>query len=205
MSGQVSVWVPLVVALLGVVGIVAGQLVNAWREDRRWKREQQREELRWQRSKTTENAKLRLEHAEQWREMKIRIYGDLLRLLQDVSSTFMTLDGLRSSIEGDPRDDELFHEQAERAWEMYQELARVANEVEIVASEGVVKALRSVSSNKALVREHVLFGSPAISTWVKELNAARVHIVPLIRSELGVTATQVTDNKAVEPYGGDAQ
>jgi hypothetical protein len=33
---QVSIWVPIVVGVIGCVGIIAGQLVNAWREDRRW-------------------------------------------------------------------------------------------------------------------------------------------------------------------------
>ena len=41
-SGQVSIWVPIVVGIIGLIGIVAGQLVNAWREDRRWRREQER-------------------------------------------------------------------------------------------------------------------------------------------------------------------
>lgn len=43
-SGQVSVWVPIIVGVIGLIGVIAGQLVNAWREDRRWKREREREE-----------------------------------------------------------------------------------------------------------------------------------------------------------------
>lgn len=42
-------WVPLVVALVGLGGVLGAQLVGGWREDRRWQREVQREELRWQR------------------------------------------------------------------------------------------------------------------------------------------------------------
>lgn len=42
-------WVPLVVALVGLGGVLGAQLVAGWREDRRWQREVQREELRWQR------------------------------------------------------------------------------------------------------------------------------------------------------------
>ncbi|MFC4003703.1 hypothetical protein ACFS2C_10025 [Prauserella oleivorans] len=41
---NVPLWVPIVVSLIGVAGIVAGgHLVNVWREDRRWRREQHRE------------------------------------------------------------------------------------------------------------------------------------------------------------------
>lgn len=46
-SGEVSVWVPIFVGVIGVVGVVAGQLINAWRErhneEIRWAREQQRD------------------------------------------------------------------------------------------------------------------------------------------------------------------
>jgi hypothetical protein len=50
-SGQVSVWVPIVVAVLGILGVVAGQLINIWREERRWERERLREDLRWERER----------------------------------------------------------------------------------------------------------------------------------------------------------
>ncbi|MGW3996828.1 hypothetical protein ACWEF6_25360 [Amycolatopsis sp. NPDC004772] len=48
-SGQVSVWVPIVVGIIGLVGVVTGQLINSRREDRRWEREAAREELRHRR------------------------------------------------------------------------------------------------------------------------------------------------------------
>ncbi|MFE3002673.1 hypothetical protein ACFXG4_47875 [Nocardia sp. NPDC059246] len=34
MGGQVSVWVPIVVAALGFIGVLGAQLIAAWREDR---------------------------------------------------------------------------------------------------------------------------------------------------------------------------
>lgn len=55
-SAQVSVWVPIAVGVIGVLGVISGQLINAWREDRRWKREQEREELRWQRESGARSA-----------------------------------------------------------------------------------------------------------------------------------------------------
>ena len=48
-SGQVSVWVPIVVGIIGLLGVVTGQLINSRREDRRWEREAVREELRHRR------------------------------------------------------------------------------------------------------------------------------------------------------------
>ncbi|SFB45681.1 hypothetical protein SAMN05216266_11285 [Amycolatopsis marina] len=48
---QVPVWVPIVVAALGFVGVVTSQLIAGWREDRRWRREAEREDLRWRRER----------------------------------------------------------------------------------------------------------------------------------------------------------
>ncbi|WP_162829892.1 hypothetical protein [Amycolatopsis palatopharyngis] len=48
---QVPVWVPIVVAGLGFVGVVTAQFIAGWREDRRWRRESEREELRWRRER----------------------------------------------------------------------------------------------------------------------------------------------------------
>ncbi|WHT21471.1 hypothetical protein N8J89_10565 [Crossiella sp. CA-258035] len=41
---QVPVWVPVVVGLLGLLGVLGAQFIAAWREDRRWNREKRRDE-----------------------------------------------------------------------------------------------------------------------------------------------------------------
>ena len=53
-SGQVPLWVPVVVALLGLGGVLGAQLIAGWREDKRWRRETEREELRWGRERDRE-------------------------------------------------------------------------------------------------------------------------------------------------------
>ena len=53
-SGQVPLWVPVVVALLGLAGVLGAQLVAGWREDKRWRRDTEREELRWGREREKE-------------------------------------------------------------------------------------------------------------------------------------------------------
>lgn len=55
MQTGVPLWVPLIVALLGALGIIAGQVVSSWREDRRWQREREREEFRWQQERERED------------------------------------------------------------------------------------------------------------------------------------------------------
>ncbi|PKV90303.1 hypothetical protein ATK30_1047 [Amycolatopsis echigonensis] len=72
-------WVPIVVGMIGLVGVVAGQLVNAWREDRRWRREQEREDVRWARESKRESVKLD-------RDTKILIFGELLQSLNRAHS-----------------------------------------------------------------------------------------------------------------------
>ncbi len=53
-SSQVPLWVTLLIAFIGLLGVLSAQLIAAWREDRRWRREQEREELRWQRERQRE-------------------------------------------------------------------------------------------------------------------------------------------------------
>jgi hypothetical protein len=54
-STQVPLWVPIVVGVLGFIGVISAQVIAGWREDRRWRREQEREELRWRREREREH------------------------------------------------------------------------------------------------------------------------------------------------------
>jgi hypothetical protein len=48
-SNQVPLWIPIVVALVGLVGVLAAQVIASRREDKRWDREVHREDQRWAR------------------------------------------------------------------------------------------------------------------------------------------------------------
>lgn len=74
-SAQVPLWVPIIVGLLGLGGVLGAQLIAGWREDRRWHREVDREELRWQR----ERLRLREERRYTGRE---QAYGRMIGLLE---------------------------------------------------------------------------------------------------------------------------
>lgn len=78
-DGQVSVWVPIIVGVIGFLGVIAGQLINAWRE-------QKREELRWKRESQRESMKLRHENVAQWRETRLSAYTTLLDSVNQVYS-----------------------------------------------------------------------------------------------------------------------
>jgi hypothetical protein len=50
-SSHVSLWVPILVALMGFAGVLAAQVIANRREDKRWKHEQEQENQRWAREK----------------------------------------------------------------------------------------------------------------------------------------------------------
>ncbi len=60
-SGQVSSWVPIFVGVLGIIGVVVGQLISSRKDDRRWKREMLREDKRWERETQREERRLAVE------------------------------------------------------------------------------------------------------------------------------------------------
>ncbi|MBN6041400.1 hypothetical protein [Amycolatopsis sp. 195334CR] len=60
-SAQVPLWVPILVGVLGVAGVVTAQVITTFREERRWRREQQREDLRWERQKEERTHEARAE------------------------------------------------------------------------------------------------------------------------------------------------
>ncbi|MET9000772.1 hypothetical protein [Amycolatopsis sp. NPDC004169] len=88
-SGQVSVWVPIVVGIIGLVGVVTGQLINSRREDRRWEREAAREELRHRR----ESERLAAERAHaitlHWSQERRDAYAGLLKETDEYLSALL--------------------------------------------------------------------------------------------------------------------
>src|SRR3954453_5116473 len=42
-SSQVPLWVTILIAFVGLLGVLSAQFIAAWREDRRWRRDRQRE------------------------------------------------------------------------------------------------------------------------------------------------------------------
>lgn len=83
-SGQVSVWVPIAVGMIGLIGVIVGQLINARREDRRWKRDQQREDVRWKRQREIELLRLTQESRAHWRDIRLQTYGKLLQIVNRI-------------------------------------------------------------------------------------------------------------------------
>ncbi|MEU2168297.1 hypothetical protein ACH47V_23765 [Micromonospora chersina] len=80
MEASTPLWVPIVVAAVGVSGTVAAawltQRASKKREDERWRREREVDEIRWQR-----------ERADRLRELRIKLYVDLAEYSQNFEAT----------------------------------------------------------------------------------------------------------------------
>ncbi|WP_199191602.1 hypothetical protein [Amycolatopsis sp. CA-126428] len=61
MGSQVPVWIPIVVALLGLAGVILTQILSGRRETRRMAEEAAREERRWQREREARTHETRAE------------------------------------------------------------------------------------------------------------------------------------------------
>ncbi|HEY0637375.1 MAG TPA: hypothetical protein VGD67_06990 [Pseudonocardiaceae bacterium] len=84
-SAQVSIWVPIVVGVLGLAGVLGAQLIAGWREDRRWRREQEREEVRWRREQEREDQRWRREREELLRSGREDAYARVVGLHEEWS------------------------------------------------------------------------------------------------------------------------
>ncbi|HSZ29166.1 MAG TPA: hypothetical protein VK784_05320 [Pseudonocardiaceae bacterium] len=77
-STQVPLWVPVIVALLGFIGVLGAQVVATWRDDRRWRREAEREELRWKRDRSREKDNRSYEDRQRaYRQLRAEMRQDL--------------------------------------------------------------------------------------------------------------------------------
>lgn len=70
-SGQVSVWVPIVVGLIGVLGVIAGQLVTTWRERSREAAASRRADHLYWRDKRLDASLAILITMNAWRELVV--------------------------------------------------------------------------------------------------------------------------------------
>jgi hypothetical protein len=193
--------------LLGVLGVIGGQIINAWREDRRWKREQHREDLRWQRQKLSENARLHVEHAHQWRETKIRIYGELISRLQKYVS-LMTASVVLPAAEtsADVVEAEL-NGLAKELQGLTREIAKTIGEVTLIGSAELVEQLSGIRKSLGafvMVRErHTLLDDgfkDEMLSLVKESQTSIDAIRDIARSELAVSKIEIGDKAQEAPW-----
>lgn len=191
-GGQVSIWVPIVVGVIGVLGIVAGQLINAWREDKRWRREQEQEDLRWQRERRREEVRLSQENALHWREMRVRIYGEAVALL---GRTSRTLKQMRVEA-SDKKRAELYDEM----WSHQERLEELIYQIQLVGSEEIRGVVQKYTFYLNFVPESLLNDAEEIdrrSHYLQDLSTRtrsyRGDLLAAARKELGITDRSIED------------
>jgi hypothetical protein len=75
---MVSVWIPIIVAIIGILGVIGGQAVASSRDDRRWNREIAREETRTQRELQSAEASRQHELKIHWIDQRLSAYTECL-------------------------------------------------------------------------------------------------------------------------------
>jgi hypothetical protein len=193
MSSQVPVWIPLAVAFLGVLGVIAGQIINAWREDRRWRREQEREEIRWQRARITENAKLRLEHADQWRETKIKTYANLLRLLAEMRDLMVEVDRY---VARNPSKEKYPPARGD-VRRVYRETQEACGEIRIIGSANMVEAVDYIGPAYYQWCEAVDSDAGSPAKTLRRVGGVIENVRDTSRHELAVDGPEIVDDASV--------
>lgn len=146
-ANGVPVWIPILVGALGMLGVLGGQAINAWREGVRWKRELKREDLRWRRDQQKESASWERLQAEEtarrehesvldWRTRRIDLYGEVLGSLREAQKILQ--ERYRRSITNPEGNIDLtdLSNKLDEAIESYE---RVADKVSIIGSPELVE------------------------------------------------------------------
>ncbi|MEV7092828.1 hypothetical protein AB0M80_08260 [Amycolatopsis sp. NPDC051045] len=149
-SSSVPTWVPIVVAILGILGIIAGQVVNSWKEERRWKRELAREDVRWQREQERHSEQHRHDKQQKNRELQMQIYADLVATMTKIETNLVANisvpDGHRHEVE-------LLHSENQQ---LNNESAQLLAKIQMISTEEIADAATSFQES-LIARSHQIF------------------------------------------------
>ena len=183
-SGQVSVWVPIVVGIIGVVGVLVGQMLSMWREHRN-------EVVRAQREGATENRKNRREDRLYWRDRRIEVGVGFLVSLNLWRE--LTVDEWHEIADGGQAGHETREQLAETITNMSDRLAQIrligTDAMSSAAASAVPTMLRVARDTKAGLEgnDHQTDLTVAASNLTAEIRRVR----EVFRAELGVPADNV--------------
>lgn len=180
---------PIVVGIIGLVGVVTGQLINSRREDRRWEREAAREELRHRR----ESERLAAERADaiamHWLQERKDTYAGLLKETEEY------LGALLKYVEALERKDPADEFQANMSQRRHA-AASFQAAVDILASPRLRAATDDLM--RATVGAHITVASHGVdgqsrSIALTEAHRAKEAFLSNVRAELGVDSPAVDD------------
>ncbi|MET8908404.1 hypothetical protein [Micromonospora sp. NPDC004551] len=129
-ANGIPAWLAIVVACIGVVGVLLGGLLQAWRDDRRWNRERENERERWRR-----------EEKARWFDKKTETFNHFLTAMDD-----WTIRLFHPSFAIEVRKPE---ELAQRASQYLTQIRWMADPATINACARYWRSLSSVSADRA--------------------------------------------------------
>ncbi|MEU7790118.1 hypothetical protein [Amycolatopsis sp. NPDC049159] len=183
MGSQVPVWIPIVVALLGLAGVLATQLLSGRREAKRMAEETAREERRWQREREART-----------HETRAGAYAELLGVLEAFDSVLFR--ALRSRELGKPVDEHQVTELREVRSETQHALGPVVlhapESVRELVSEATLPRMRLTS--RLLDPDHP--GTENRALWTAGQRGYRL-LRAKMRLDLGFDAEPLTAIEAI--------
>lgn len=164
-------------AILGVIGVVVGQLVNAWREDRRWSREVAREDLRWKREQERLQAEREHELKAYWRNERLRLYSSFSGLAQSWANL------LQDAID-DLQKDALSEETLARLQELHKRVRDSFDEIILLGSPKTTDACWLFLTEHELALRFVEGESLKVNR--QHLDGVCDQVLDTLRVELGI-------------------
>lgn len=188
-SGQVSVWVPVVVAALGIAGLLAGSWLGARREERRWQRERERDDVRWRRER-----ELGLQR--RWRDERFAAYAQFIDVMNQWEQAITEVAFAQEDDE--PVDPSLI----ERMEQLDEQARPVLARITLVGSPGVQAQCQELVSMYARGYRDARVGDPILAGELGGRPAADVlgdayyALVDDIRREFGVGPLEDAESAA---------
>ncbi|WP_433265460.1 hypothetical protein ACQPWR_00125 [Micromonospora vinacea] len=141
MQATTPLWVPIIVAALGVAGAVTAalltQLLSKRREDERWQRDREEDRIRWQREKEG-----------RLRELRIRLYVDLSEYAERSAAFFDAVTSEYHFNPSAPPDPPVHHE-------------KLTGQVKLLAAQYLQDAWREFRVSEEGIVWELLEGSPS--------------------------------------------
>lgn len=180
---HVSVWVPIVVGILGMVGVISGQLVSAWREQRR-------EDVRWRREREKEQLQRRREDHLHWRDKRWEVAVELMISLNKWRE--LIVDRLREQhglVEGYDDTREQLRSAVDGTSDLMAQVKLVGTDTMRTLADETVNLFRTRFGSAMHSPEPL--NSDEVEQVSRELSLKRRELQEAFRSELGVELPQV--------------
>jgi hypothetical protein len=158
-SNQVSIWIPILVGILGIIGVIAGQMVNVVREGRQWTREQEKEKIKLDHSDTLD-----------WRKIRLASYSKFLAITKDGSHKLALSSLYINSREG-------LDEARQYASELTEKIEELAAEISLLGSPETAILVDEYEDQISSIRLELWAIGYADETSKQKIDAARDKII----------------------------